>query len=360
MNAAKKVLSIFFVLIFVSGCQGLIGQDQNEKVSQQEGSEFKETLSIEIKENEARFQLDELIEIVGGSYEYDEIHRTLQLTINDDFFYLIDDVPVLERNGEYVASEDIYLIIEEEEGKEEIYLPVEFLGQALGTNVVFEDERVSFEWFGPTERVGGPPETFAFDDWDVDQMVEYLSFLEKPIKGAKVSKVPSHLPGAPRAYRNGFHEGIDWYDFASGGGITTETPIYAMGDGVVVRADHDFVEYTSPEERNKDLAFTAELQDTPEYIFDRLRGRQVWVQYEGGVMNRFAHLHDIPSDLQVGDRVTADTIIGFVGNSGTSDGVAENFEAGLHLHQDLLIYGELFWKPLSQDEVLEVLERIWE
>jgi murein DD-endopeptidase MepM/ murein hydrolase activator NlpD len=364
MKVAQKVLSVLFVLFLISGCQGE-QNDSGREAAQTDGlsqneSDYHETVSIEIKENEARFLLDDLLEVVGGSYEFDEIHRTLQLTINEDSFYLIDEVPVLERNGEYIPSEDIYLIVEGEAGNEEIYLPVEFLGQALDTSVVFSDDQVSFDWYGPVERVGGPPEAFTFEEWTVDEMVEYLSFLEKPIKGAQVSKIPSHLPGAPRAYRNGFHEGIDWYDHASGGGITTETPIYAMAEGVVVRADHDFVEYESSEIRNQDLAYTAELQDTPEYIFDRLRGRQVWVQYQGGVMNRFAHLHEIPSNLQVGDRVTAETVIGYVGNSGTSDGVIGDYNAGLHLHQDLLIYGELFWKPLSQEEVLEVLERIWD
>lgn len=353
---------MIFILL-LSGCQN--GDQAREEVpetanSSQDDNNITEHLPISIQENEARFLVDDLVAIVGGSYEFDEIHRTLHLTLHDDHYYLVDGVPVLERNGEYIASEDIYLIIEGEEGNEEVFLPVEFLGQAINTNVVYGDNQVSFDWYGPTERVGGPPDAFAFDDWTVDQMVDYLSFLEKPIKDAQVSKVPSHLPGAPRAYRNGYHEGIDWYDFASGGGISTSTPIYAMGDGIVVRVDHDFEEYRSPEERNQDLALTAQLQDTPEYIFDRLRGRQVWVQYEGGIMNRFAHLHEIPSDLQVGDQVDAETIIGYVGNSGTSDGVNGNFNAGLHLHQDLLIYGELFWKPLSQEEVLEVLERIWE
>ncbi|WP_332693811.1 M23 family metallopeptidase [Halalkalibacter lacteus] len=362
MKRTHKFMYALFFVLFLSGCQGQASEEEvvNDNQSHQIEGENKEKLAVTISENEARFLLDDLVEIVGGEWEFDPIHRSLTVTINDDQYYLIDGVPVLERNGEYIPSEDVYLIVEGNEGTEEIYLPVEFLEVALGTNVVFEEEQLSFQWFGPTERVGGPPDAFQFDDWDVDQMVEYLSFLEKPIKGAQVSTVSSHLPGAPRAYRNGYHEGIDWYDFASGSGISTETPIYAMGDGVVVRADHDFTEYESVEKRNQDLALTAELGATPEYIFDRLRGRQVWVQYQGGVMNRFAHLHDIPNDLQVGDRVTADTIIGYVGNSGTSDGVAEDYEAGLHLHQDLLIYGELFWKPLSQTEVQEVLERIWD
>jgi murein DD-endopeptidase MepM/ murein hydrolase activator NlpD len=356
MNKVLKL--VFLALLFnVSGCQE---QEKNISNSNKEYEEGMVELAIDITESEARFLLKDLVEQVGGEYQFDPVHRTLQLSIHNDQFKLIDGVPVLEKNGEYIASEDIYLITEGREGQEEIFLPVDFLEVGLDTNVVYEESNILFPSIEPTQRVGGPSETFQMEDLDVETMVDYLSFLEKPIKGAQVSKIPSHLPGAPRAYRNGFHEGIDWYDFASGGGISTDTPVYAMGDGVVVRVDHDYVEYASSEERKQDLDFTAQLGDTPEYIFDRLRGRQVWVQYQGGVMNRFAHLHDIPDNIQVGDRVNSETVIGYVGNSGTSDGVSQNYEAGLHLHQDLLIYGELFWKHLTQEEVLEVLERIWD
>lgn len=361
MKAAAKIFAIAIFIVMV-GCQQQTPNEEkqvNEEPAISEEDNNKEQIAIDITESEARFALDDLIGIVGGSYEFDNLHRTLKLSIHDDEFYFIDGVPVLERNGEYLPNQDIYLIIEGEEGQEELFLPVEFLELAMEVPVQFGEEHVAFEWYGPTEKVGGPPETFNFDQWSVDQMVQHLSFLEKPIKHAEVSKIPGHLPGAPRAYRNGFHEGIDWYDFASGGNINTNTPVYAMGEGVVVRADHDFVEYNSPQERNIDLAYTAELGETPTFIFDRLRGRQVWVQYQGGVMNRFAHLSAIPENLQVGDQVDAETVIGYVGNSGTSGAVNQD-SSELHLHQDLLIYGELFWKPLTQEEVVEVLERIWE
>ncbi|WP_035425678.1 M23 family metallopeptidase [Halalkalibacterium ligniniphilum] len=355
----KKVfwLSVLAVMMLI-GCQangGNVTDDQNQSESHEDVNDSVKQIPFTVAENEVRVVVDDLTEAVEGSYEFDEVNRTLSLTIHDDSYYLIDGVPVLERNGEYVASDDIYLI--EENG--ELYLPAAFLEQGMGLELNYGESQVAFQWFGPTERVGGPPENFDVENWDVETMVEYLSFLEKPIKNAQVSTIESHLPGAPREYRNGFHEGIDWYDFASGGDITTETPIYAMADGVVVRADHDYEEYSSPEERDKDLALATELGETPEYIFDRLRGQQVWVQYQNGVMNRFAHLSSIPESIKVGDRVNSDTVIGYVGNSGTSSAVNQQFDEGLHLHQDLLIYGELFWKPLTLEETKEVLTTIW-
>src|SRR5690625_1315041 len=39
---------------------------------------------------------------------------------------------------------------------------------------------------------------------------------------------------------------------------------------------------------------------TPAWILDLLRGRQVWVVYENGVMARYAHLSSVRPDLKVG------------------------------------------------------------
>ncbi|GAE33790.1 M23 family metallopeptidase [Halalkalibacter akibai] len=314
-------------------------------------------LPIKAIEKETHFLLDDFINLVGGTYDYNSVHRTLDLRVNGDTFYFVDGVPVVQKNGEYLVTDAVKMTINEQE---HIYLPVSFIEVALGSPVTSQENTISFRHQEEAKQVASYVHSIDIENWDVEKMVEYLAFLEKPIKGAEVSKIPSHLPGAPRAYRNGFHEGIDWYDFASGGGISTNTPVYAMGEGVVVRADQQYEEYASSEDRNQDLTYTAAIGETPEFIFDRLRGRQVWVQYEGGVMNRFAHLHAIPENIQVGTKVDSETVIGYVGNSGTSDAVEQNYSAGLHLHQDLLIYGELFWKYLSQEEVLEVLERIWE
>ncbi|WP_078430615.1 M23 family metallopeptidase [Alkalihalobacterium alkalinitrilicum] len=347
-----NIYSLFFLLLFVTGCQS-DNRDIGENNTLEKTS-YSVDLPMKLTENEARFSVNDLIAITDGSYDYDEIHRTLQMTINDDQFYLIEGVPVLERNGEYVANSDIYLIIENDIP----YLPSAFLEIGLGLEVNYAKEVVSFEWYGPIEKVGGPPSDFNFDSWDSEQMIEYLSFLKKPIKEAEVSTIPGHLPGAKRPYRNGYHEGLDWYDFASGGDINFDTPIYGMANGTVVRADHDYEEYSSPEVRNMDLQFTSNLGETPEYIFDKLRGRQVWVQYPNGVMSRFAHLSDIPEEIRVGQTVDENTIIGYVGNSGTSGAVNQD-STELHLHQDLLIYGELFWRPLDQDQVVSVLKSIF-
>lgn len=318
--------------------------------------EYKKQIPNVIVDNVTAFLVEDFINVIEADYEYDELHRSLTMKIGESRYSLIHGIPVLEHNGIYVPSEDIYLMISEDD---KLYLPTAFLEEGLGLAVQSDQEYLTFEWLGPVQTASAQTEDFQIDHWDVDMMVEYLSFLQKPILDAQVSTIPNHLPGAPRAYRNGYHEGIDWYGYATGSNINRDTPVYAMAEGVVVRVDHDFEDYPSVLIRNKDLNLTAQLGETPQYIFDRLRGRQVWVQYPNGVMSRFAHLNDIPESIKVGDKVYADTIIGFVGNSGTSGAVNQD-DTELHLHQDLLIYGQLFWEPFSLPEVKEVLVRVFE
>ncbi len=338
-------------------------KDENQKQVEEIVKEKEDEESIYLKELKLKsidgqqvFLVDDLFELIDGTYQYDDLHRSVEMEIDNHIFKLVYNIAVVEHNGLYLPTNEISMVLEEEK----LYLPVSFLDVALGLDVEVNERLVSFQWMEEALPVGSVREESLLDrTWTIDEMVDYLSFLQKPIEDAEVSTIPNHLPGAKRAYRNGYHEGIDWYGYATGKQISTDTPIYAMAEGVVVRADHDYEEYPSPLIRNKDLSLTAQLGETPEYIFDRLRGKQVWVQYEKGVMNRFAHLDTIPEDLKVGDKVTSETIIGYVGNSGTSGAVNQD-GTQLHLHQDLLIYGELFWKPFSLDEVKEIIVRIFE
>ncbi|SFJ05981.1 M23 family metallopeptidase [Thermoflavimicrobium dichotomicum] len=191
----------------------------------------------------------------------------------------------------------------------------------------------------------------------VHELVDYLSFLKNPIRGAHVSTRDSQLPGAPRPYRNGVHEGIDWYGYTTGVKMTTKTPVLSMADGIIVRADHNYKEMTESE-RNQLLKKAAELGQTPEYILDKLRGRSVWVQYDKGILARYVHLDRISKKIKVGEKVKTGQLIGYVGNSGTSDGVLGNNE-GLHLHLDIFIYGEWFWRYYTMNERRIILEKVF-
>ncbi len=329
--------------------------DQTEEGNEEPEADFYlDTVTIDDQEV---IEVEHLIDQVDGEYEYDETHRTLSMNIHEQEYYLIYGVPVLERNGLYLANEEITIILDDDEIP---HLPLSFLTEGLEADVMESDEeQLAFVYNDEAvEAIATNEDPVDIHSMEVEEMIEYLSFLDYPIEDATVSTVESHLPGAPRDYRNGYHEGIDWYDYASGVEITTDTPIYGMAEGTVVRVDHGYEEFSSPEARDEQLAHTAELGFTPEYLLDRLRGQQVWVQYDNGVMNRFAHLDDIPVGLKLGDQIDSETVIGYVGNSGTSGAVNQD-DSGLHLHHDLLIYGEYFWEPFSLPEVKDVLLEIW-
>jgi murein DD-endopeptidase MepM/ murein hydrolase activator NlpD len=137
-----------------------------------------------------------------------------------------------------------------------------------------------------------------------------------PVEGATISSRRNHLPGAPRAYRNGTHEGFDFYSGTVSVSITYGTPINAVADGVVLRADHDYVEHTL-DEYNSMIEQAARSLDTPPEILDGLRGRQVWIQHAGGFVTRYAHLSAISEAVVAGAVVTQGDIVGTTGNSGT-------------------------------------------
>ena len=57
-----------------------------------------------------------------------------------------------------------------------------------------------------------------------------------PIEGGEIPQDLELLPGAPRDYRGGIHEGIDFP-------APSETPVLAAASGTVVRIDSSFVDW---------------------------------------------------------------------------------------------------------------------
>jgi murein DD-endopeptidase MepM/ murein hydrolase activator NlpD len=194
--------------------------------------------------------------------------------------------------------------------------------------------------------------------YNANQLTSHLSFLQSPIPGSHVSTKDSSLPGAPRAYRHGVHEGLDWYTYGTGKVIDKNTPVFSLGKGVVVRADTNYKEMNTLA-RNR-LLTTGSKNDgqTHAYILDKLRGRSVWVQFANGVMARYCHLDQIAKDIKVGTHVNSGDLIGYVGNSGTSDGAIGN-NKGLHLHLDIMIYGNWIWGKYSISERRMILENVF-
>ncbi|MDH4207340.1 MAG: peptidoglycan DD-metalloendopeptidase family protein, partial [Anaerolineae bacterium] len=161
-----------------------------------------------------------------------------------------------------------------------------------------------------------------------------LPNLELPLEGTAITDLSFRLPGAPRSYRYGVHEGIDFY-WAASQAVTNTTAVLSVAPGEVIRADQ---EYNPPtlQEMEAMLASAAELSHTTEEVLDVLRGRQVWIDHGGGVASRYCHLSAVAADLKLGDLVLEGQVIGYAGNSGTPSSYYDEYSE-IHLHLEIRI-----------------------
>lgn len=178
-----------------------------------------------------------------------------------------------------------------------------------------------------------------------------------PVESATISSRANHLPGAPRAYRNGTHEGFDFYGGSVSVPISYGTPINAVADGVVVRADHDYVENTI-EQYDAIIDAAKRSLNTPPDILDKLRGRQVWVEHPGGFVTRYAHLSAISDDIAVGTAVKQGQVVGNTGNSGTLE-AAQKTEDDPHPHVEIWKGDVYLGKGLEPDAIYTLAGQVF-
>jgi murein DD-endopeptidase MepM/ murein hydrolase activator NlpD len=173
-----------------------------------------------------------------------------------------------------------------------------------------------------------------------------------PVEGACIPTDDNQMPNAPREYRNGVHEGVDFFTGFACVDVETGTPALASKAGRVIRADHIYKPLTDSE--LDDLLAKVEAQGfTDTATLDRFRGRQVWIDHGDGFVTRYSHLDGIPEDLLVGANVERGDLIGFIGDSGTPEAVTNpGFEN--HLHFELRI-GSSFLGAGEPPEVVRAL-----
>ena len=159
-----------------------------------------------------------------------------------------------------------------------------------------------------------------------------LSGFVYPIAGACLPQGDLLIPNAPREYRNGTHEGIDFYGSDNCTSIGLGTPVVAAQAGRVSRIDHGYV---SPPPAEMDALLA---NPNSEASLDKFRGRQVWIDHGDGIVTRYAHLSAVAGELGINDLVAQGTTIGFVGESGTPESV---YRGGteFHLHWELRVGG---------------------
>jgi peptidoglycan LD-endopeptidase LytH len=143
------------------------------------------------------------------------------------------------------------------------------------------------------------------------------SALAWPILGASIPKSDDNLPNAARTYRKGVSQGFTFQSGDAGIPMAFGTPVMAAGDGQIVRVDLDYKELVS---RDYAKLLEAVKSGASENDLNILRGRQVWIKHPNGTITRYGHLSRIAPGLRFGS-VRRGAVIGFVGNSGTLEGV---------------------------------------
>ena len=142
--------------------------------------------------------------------------------------------------------------------------------------------------------------------------------------------------GAPREYRSGTHNGLD---FNCG---TNDHVISSAASGQVIFVVNDYVD-SSTEDRDAVLAETVPAFDTPFWTLAYLYGNFVVIDHELQSGDRavtiYAHLSEVDPAILPGVLVDGGTPLGLVGNTGTSTaatGVTNN-HGSVHLHWELHI-----------------------
>ncbi len=195
-----------------------------------------------------------------------------------------------------------------------------------------------------------------------DEQLAIASALGEVISSPVDARCPlslgaGELPGAARAYRNGIHRGID---FGCGAADRSATAISA---GTVAYLVDDYVDPT-PEDRELLLGAAGQAQITPHWTLVMLYGNVVILDHGnlpgvGRVTTISAHLESVRPGLELGSNVDQGSVIGEIGNRGTSAaarGIFGDADPSLHLHWELYIDGWFLGQGLQPEEVRQVID----
>ncbi len=155
-----------------------------------------------------------------------------------------------------------------------------------------------------------------------------------PIEDGCLPEDDNLMPGAPREYRDGTHEGVDIYDSDNCAFVGWNTEVLSAKAGTVVRADWEYEELTQV--TLAELEAIIEESGPSPTVEDTFRGRQVWIEHADGTLTRYAHLEDIAEDVDIGLEVAQGELIAYVGESGTPESVT-NPGTQVHLHFEIRI-----------------------
>jgi murein DD-endopeptidase MepM/ murein hydrolase activator NlpD len=178
-----------------------------------------------------------------------------------------------------------------------------------------------------------------------------------PIVGGCLPQGDQLMPNAPRAYRGGVHEGVDFYNVDNCTSIVGGTPVVAAHGGGVISADHDYYDLTQAELDVANAKIADGHADDAD-VLDLFRGRQVWIDHGSGIVTRYAHTSGIPDTIQAGMKVVQGEVIAFVGDSGTPESIS-NPGTEIHLHFELRAGDTFLGTGLPPDDVRALYEHLF-
>jgi hypothetical protein len=178
-----------------------------------------------------------------------------------------------------------------------------------------------------------------------------------PLAGACLPMDDGQMPNAPREYRNGFHEGVDFFTGFACIDVPLGLPVLSPADGTVIRADQTYRDL-SQHQIDELLALTAQLGYTDPGTLDKFRGRQVWIDHGDGIVTRYAHLASIPPQIQVGTQVKQGDVVAAVGDSGTPESLAQS-GYNKHLHFEIRVGDSFLGSGLAPEEVRAQYEAVF-
>lgn len=185
-----------------------------------------------------------------------------------------------------------------------------------------------------------PASGFVFYDLSLP---DWAQGFQMPINGLKIPQNVNQLPGAARSYRNGRHQGVDIY-------CPYGTPVLAAKDGYVLSAGADYHDLPKAS-RERLLEIAGQLFSTPSEVTDILHGRRIILDHgicDGRwVVTVYSHLSKT-ENLNPGTFLRRGTIIGYVGNSGTSQSGTIN---GAHLHFEIRVNDHYLGEGMNPKEV---------
>ena len=168
---------------------------------------------------------------------------------------------------------------------------------------------------------------------------------------------PDLLPNAPRAYRFGIHQGVDFLCFSLG------RHAVAALDGRVVLAVGDYQD-PDPDNRDQLLEVAGTLEATPPFTLLSLYGNYVVIDHGvfpfiGHVVTLYAHLHEVDPDIRIGQTIRAGQRVGEIGNRGTHAAANGNFYEDPHLHWELHIDDQYLGAGLNVEQTREVYSTLF-